>query len=96
MNKRQKKKYTADVVERSEYDKVVQAFKARLDNQKENLIATRNAYFQIEQEDAELRSKIDKAIVEIEELKSAYYIRDMNREDIVLSCLGILKRNLGD
>ena len=39
-------------------------------------------------------SKIDKAIEEIKELETAHCIQVMDREDIVTSCLEILKRNI--
>ena len=42
------------------------------------------------------RSKIDKAIAEIEELKTAHCVHVMDREDIITTCLEILKRNIGE
>ncbi|SDB14668.1 hypothetical protein [Eubacterium oxidoreducens] len=57
---------SADVVERAEYDKMVQSFRDRNENLKQNLINTRDSYFKLEKEIAELEVRIDKAIAEID------------------------------
>ena len=87
----------ADVVERSEYDKMVLAFRARVENQKDNLIATRNAYYQIEKEEVELRSKIDEAIKIAEDYISTNFKLGLNERAFGMrEILEIFVRNIGE
>jgi DNA-binding transcriptional regulator/RsmH inhibitor MraZ len=87
----------ADVVERSEYNKMVLAFRERVKNQKDNLIATRDAYYQIEKEEAELHNKIDEAIKEMEKFKEEVEsINDLYAQSCVTQCIAILKENIGE
>lgn len=56
----------ADVIERSEYDKMIQAFIDREESLRQVLVDTRNSYFKLEKEYAELKAKFDKAIEDME------------------------------
>lgn len=69
---------TADVVERSEYEKI----------KIERDISAQRIH--------DLGKSVSKAIEEIDELKTAHCIQVMDREDIVMTCLEILKRNIGE
>lgn len=56
----------ADVIERSEYDKMIQAFIDREESLRQVLVDTRNSYLKLEKEYAELKAKFDKAIEDME------------------------------
>lgn len=76
-------KYKA--IERSEYEFI-----------KHQLVETMDRVAELDKINTDLRSKIDKAIKEIEDLEMAHCIQIMDREDIVTTCLEILKRNIGE
>ncbi|SDB15200.1 hypothetical protein [Eubacterium oxidoreducens] len=90
----------ADVVERVEYDKMVQSFRDRNENLKQNLINTRNSYFKLEKEITELEVKIDKVIGEIKSIDLIvhdginHYYR--SGEEIKAAVIEILKMNIGE
>lgn len=82
---------TADVIERSEYDKLVKSFNARIENQKENLINLRSSYYALEKEYAELKVNINKAIAEISNIEQ---LAEYTCGDIKRMCVEIIKRNI--
>lgn len=53
---------TADVIERTEFEKVVKSFKTMVEMKNENLIDMRDKYYTLEKEYAELKVNIDKAM----------------------------------
>ena len=95
---------TADVIGRSEYDKMVKSFKTMVEMKNENLIAMRDKYYTLEKEYAELKVNIKKAIEEIEQVKSVMNeeIIEHDKKDLITfikginQCLIILKENIGE
>lgn len=84
---------TADVIERSEYDRVVESFKAMVEIKNEDLIAMRDKYYTLEKEYAELKVNIDKSIEEMR----FYEHRNVNMFTCGLNkAIEILKRNIGE
>ena len=88
-----------DVVERAEYDKL----KSQLDYEHEHGIEAANNLLDVlgkldfqRQENKKLRTKIDKAIAEIQEFEMSHCINVMDWEDIIPECLEIIKRNIGE
>ena len=77
---------TADVIERDEYDKLHQEYLKAIHRHTESL-----------KELHELRSKIDKAIEEMESYEEEVYHRDTEKKEYacIYHCLEILKRNIG-
>ena len=84
---------TADVVERAEYDKLKHNLEARIECQRQNLVWVRKSYNIVEKEADKLRSKIDKAIKEIEDLDP---ITERVGLQVKQEILNILKRNIGE
>jgi 4-aminobutyrate aminotransferase-like enzyme len=91
---------TADVIERAEYDKIVQAFKALVEMKNENLIDMRDKYYALEKEYAELKINIKKAIEEIEQeiIETDYHANNLlgSKSHGMRVAIEILKRNTGE
>ena len=90
---------TEDVIERSEHDRTVQAFKSLIEIKNVNLIVMQEKYYALEKEYAELKVNIDKAIEEIrqESIEANYYANKLlGSSHGMRKAIGILKRNIGE